>query len=85
MKPGINQVHCTVEFALVNKIATVSHPERITHHVATDIYNRAAHCNLNLFYFIENKQSKFLVKTIEHHHLTKRCARFIAMLLLRHL
>ena len=85
MKPGINQVHCTVEFALVNKIATVSHPERITHHVATNIYNRATHGHFDFLYLIEDKQAKFLVETIEHHHLAERCVRFIAMLLFWHL
>ena len=52
---------------------------------------REAHCtcingwisgeqSINLFYLIEDKQSKFLVETIEHHHLAERCVRLITVL-----
>ena len=73
------------EFALVNEIATVGNPEGITHHVATDIYNRTAHSHFDFLYLIEDKQAKFLVETIKHHHLAERCVRLITMLLLWHL
>ena len=85
MKLGINQVHCTAELPCINEIAAISHPERITRHGTADIDDCASHCNLNLFYLIEDKQSKFLVETIEHHHLAERSVRFIAMLILWHL
>jgi len=69
-------------FALVNEIAAIGHPEGIARHVATDIYNRAAHSHFDFLYLIEDKHTKFLVETIEHHHLAERCVRFITMLLL---
>ena len=82
MKLGINQVHCVTEFALVNETTAVRHPEWIARHVAADINNSTANCHFDFLYLIEYKQTKFLVETIEHHHLDKRCVRFITMLLL---
>ena len=85
MNLGIDQVHCVTEFCSIDKVVAICHPKWIAHHVATDIDNCASHCNLNLFYLIEDKQTKFLVETIEHHHLAERSVRFIAMLILWHL
>ena len=85
VKLGINQVHCVTEFALVNEITTVGHPEGIARQVAADIDNSTSYCHFDFLYLIEDKQAKFLVETVEHHHLAKRCVRFITMLLLGHL
>ena len=82
VKFRINQIHRVTELCSINEIPAVCHPKGITCHIATDIDNCASHCNLNLFYLIEDKQTKFLIKTIEHHHLAERCVRFITMLLL---
>ncbi len=55
----------------INEVDAIGHPERIARYVTDDIDNCASHCNLNLLYLIEDKQTKFLVETIEHHHLAE--------------
>ena len=34
---------------------------------------------LNFLNLVEDEQTQFLVEAVEHHHLAKRCVRFIAM------
>lgn len=73
------------ELCSIDEVAAICHPKWIAHHVASDVDDGTTYGYFNFLNLIEDEQAQFLVKTIEHHHLAKRCVRFIAMLLLWHL
>ena len=67
----INQIHCMTELPLINKDTAICQPELIVSHFTTDIDNCTTNSNFNFLNFVEDKQTKFLIEAIKHHHLIK--------------
>lgn len=84
-KFGVYQIHGVSEFARVDEIAAISHPERIASHTASYIDDCTSNSHFNLFNFIEDEEAQFLVESINHHYLTERCIWLVMMQLLGYL